>query len=273
MRISVIGFNTRYDNPVRLLYRILSRVRPSFVASFLKRILRIKRRVVSTEAGRFFVDPVSNFGNTVLTEPEYEPDMISALKATLGEGDTFLDVGANEGYFSVIASRLVGDSGLVVSIEPQSRLQGVLFRNIAENSAYNMHVIQSAISDGIGTATLSLAPDMNTGSSGIFRGTRYRNPTEIVPQTTLEKLLDFLKLDRIKLMKMDIESFEYEAILGSPAVFEQNRIENIALELHPSILKRRGKSESAIVGFLERNGYRRNEDHRTLVFTKNLVAR
>lgn len=94
--------------PRQLLYRILVRIRPSFVASFLKSLLRIKRRVISTGDGKFYVDPVSNFGNTLITESCYEPEMVVALKNLLKEGDTFLDIGANEGYFSILASKLVG---------------------------------------------------------------------------------------------------------------------------------------------------------------------
>jgi len=91
----------------------------------------------------------------------------------------------------------------------------------------------------------------------------------MIPQITLSELLRLLRVDRIKLMKIDVEGFEYEAILGSKDVFRGNIIENIALELHPTILQRRGKSESDILDFLTENGYRRNEEYETLILSKS----
>jgi FkbM family methyltransferase len=246
----------------------LMRVRPASLASTLKHVLRIQRRVVQTQAGRFYIDPVSNFGVGVQREGSYEPELSYAVRTLLREGDIFVDVGANEGFFSIVASKAVGPTGRVIAIEPQSRLQGVLARNIRENGALNVDVIQRVISDAPGVATLSVSPDMNTGSSGLFRATRYRVPTQDVLQTTLESLFDLLSLRSVRLMKMDIEGFEYEAVLGSPEVFRSGRIEYLALELHSTILSRRGKREKDIVDFMEECGYRCDDRFKTLVLAK-----
>ena len=226
--------------------------------------------MVQTAQGRFFVDPASNLGNAIVTQDAYESQMLESLTSLLKDGDVFLDVGANEGYFSIIASKLVGPSGVVLSIEPQSRLQGVIFRNIAENVAFNIHPFQLAISDSIGTATISLLPDMNTGGSGLIVTTKYTVPTELVPQTTLQQFFHLLRIDRVKLMKIDVEGFEYEAILGSKELFASNFIENIALELHPQLLARRGKSEEEIIEFLRASGYEQDFNYRTLIMRKRL---
>jgi FkbM family methyltransferase len=244
-------------------------IRPALLGSVLKRLLMIKRRVVETDNGRFFIDPASNFGNGVL-ECEYEPEMTKTLKSLLVEGDTFVDLGANEGYFSVIASKIVGSTGKVICIEPQSRLQGIIFRNMLENKAFNIDVFQRAISDHIGIASLSLLPDMNTGGSGLFCATKYSVPKENVPQITLSRLLDQVCKNKIRLLKMDIEGLEHEAIFGSKNLFTKDIIENIALELHPALLERRGKSADEILCFLQKCGYFTNEKFRTLVLSKRI---
>jgi len=251
------------------VYRWLLRVRPAFVASFLKKLLGIRRRVVQTVHGRFFIDPLTYFGDVLVTEDSYEPQMINALKRILKPGDTFLDVGANEGFFSVVASKLVGETGHVICVEPQSRLQEVIRRNIDENGCQNIELHQVAISDHAGTARLYLSPDMNTGSSGIFRQTRYENRTEVVPQTTLGNMLKSLGVTRIKLMKIDVEGLEYEVILGSRDVFAARVIENIALELHPDVLEHRGKSASEIWTFLLENGYAEDRGYSSTMLSKN----
>jgi hypothetical protein len=55
---------------------------------------------------------------------------------------------------------------------------------------------------------------------------------------------------------MDIESWEYEAILGSPAIFSSGQIRALVVELHVDLLARRGLQADTIAHFLERHGYR-----------------
>ena len=56
-------------------------------------------------------------------------------------------------------------------------------------------------------------------------------------------------------MKMDIEGFEYEAILGSPEVFRRRQVTTIALELHRSRIAARGLDPDAVTRFLQECGY------------------
>jgi len=167
-----------------------------------------------------------------------------------------------------MGSRLVGETGRVFSIEPQTRLQPILIKNIELNSARNIHLSQVAISDSAGRVEMSLSPDMNTGSSGLARATKYWVSSEEVPQTTLERFIAENSPVRIKLLKLDIEGYEYEAILGSRKMFEDGIIQHIALELHPGILAKRGKNASDILSFLNSCGYSQNENFGSFVMTK-----
>jgi hypothetical protein len=85
--------------------------------------------------------------------------------------------------------------------------------------------------------------------------TRYPLPTEIVPAKTLAQVLREHGLDHVDLLKVDIEGGEYEAILGSPELFERKMVGAIALELHPQCLERKGRSEQQIVSFLTKAEY------------------
>lgn len=59
-------------------------------------------------------------------------------------------------------------------------------------------------------------------------------------------------------MKLDVEGFELEAILGSSEVFRKKRVAVLMVEIHDAILERRGKKSSDIVNFLESVGYTRD---------------
>jgi FkbM family methyltransferase len=181
-------------------------------------------------------------------------------------GGTFADVGANEGYFSVVGSRIVGPNGRVLTVEPQKRLHAVLKRNFMLNSSNNVTVFAAAVSDANGVAELNLAPSMNTGASSLMRRTRYTPERELVPTQTLSEIIDQSGVGRVDLLKMDIEGWEYEAILGSRTIFETGLIRALCLELHTDHLRARGLDSRLVTTFLVDCGYRHAPEFETLVF-------
>lgn len=245
---------------------LLMRVRPAPLAVVFKSLLRVQRLEVPTPEGTFWADPASDFGQRLLTVGRYEPELAATLRRLLRPGQVFADVGANEGYFSVLASRLVGSSGRVLAVEPQSRLQPVLRRNFALNHADNVTITAAVVSNDIGVAELNLAPSMNTGATSLIRSTRYGLQRESVPALPLAEILTRAGLTTVDLLKLDIEGWEYEAILGSQDIFRQGRVRAITLELHPQHLEKRGLSITPIMEFLQAAGFRHAPEFETLVF-------
>jgi len=231
-------------------------VRPAPLATVLKRLLRVGRVVADTPHGTFAVDPVTGIGAAVLRGQPFEPDTMSVLEAFLEPGATFVDVGANEGYFSVAGARLVGPRGRVVAVEPQSRLRPVIERNAALNGIENITIYGAAISDAAGTAELHLTSESASGSSSLFRTTRYALPSERVPTMTLAQLFADAGVERADLVKVDVEGFEYEALLGSPELLRRGAIRTLVLEWHPSVLAARGLDGGRIAALLAETGYR-----------------
>lgn len=245
---------------------LLMRVRPAPLAVVFKTVLGVRRIEVTTAAGIFWADPASDFGQRLLTVGEYEPELAATLLRLLQPGQVFADVGANEGYFSVMASRLVGARGRVLAVEPQSRLQPVLRRNFALNHADNVTITAAVVSDSIGVAELNLAPSMNTGATSLIRSTRYALRQETVPALPLAEMLARAGLTTVDLLKLDIEGWEYEAILGSREIFRDGRVRAITLELHPEHLEKRGLGIAPIMAFLQEAGFRHAPEYETLVF-------
>ena len=99
----------------------------------------------------------SNFGFRLTSAQGYEPETKALLVSFLKPGMVFVDLGANEGFFSVVASRLVGSGGKILAIEPQARLGSVIRRNLELNLAANVTLAQVAISAEAGVAT-SVSP-------------------------------------------------------------------------------------------------------------------
>ncbi len=79
-----------------------------------------------------------------------EPATTDFIKEHLKEGDIFMDIGANWGYFTCLASKIVGDDGLVVSIEPVKKTYWRLLDTMSRNWLFNVIAFNAALSDGHG---------------------------------------------------------------------------------------------------------------------------
>jgi len=237
------------------------------LASALKKIFRIKREIINLKTGTFYIDRISNFGSQLKLKGEYESDLKNSIEDILNEGDTFIDLGANEGYFSIIAGKIVGSKGNVIAIEPQTRLQSIIKKNIELNNLKNIRLVQTLITDSAGKEEISLSPDTNTGSSGVLKKQIYKVDKETVESISLEGLMKKMNIELIDLIKIDIEGSEYEAILGSKNLFQSKLIKKIALELHPQFLKKRNLNEAEILDFLLSCGYKKDTKYKNLLFT------
>jgi len=244
---------------LRLLQTVLMRVRPNLLADRIKVWLGVKRVPLSTDHGSFWIDPVSLLGIALSKRGVHEDGMVKTLQSYLKPGGTFVDLGANEGYFTVIGARLCGEAGGVLAIEPQQRLLPVIEENLRLNQSPSVTLLNVAVGAETGMAVMHLTASTNTGGSGFDRRSRFALPTQEVTMQTLEHVLDEQGIQRVDLMKVDIEGFEYEALLGSPQVFEQHRIKAVALELHPTLLAGRGKRAEDITEMLERCSYALSE--------------
>jgi FkbM family methyltransferase len=248
--------------------RWLMRVRPAPLAAVLKRLLGIHRLGFATKNGTFWIDPGSYLGATLAEQGAYEPATLAVLQSVVRPGETFVDIGANEGYFTVAAARLVGPLGRVLAIEPQTRLQKVLRRNLALNACGNVEVAAVAITDVAGPAELHLTPDMNNSASGLTPATRYRLATQTVECITLAEFFASRQVGEA-VVKMDIESWEYEAIMGGLELFRRGQVRVLILELHEALMARRGRDSTRIAAALAECGYQPRADEFGTVWTRH----
>ncbi len=237
----------------------IRRIRPAPLASALAHITGLHRREsVHTEHGTFLVAPISQLGFH-LRHGEYEGSTTEVLHKCLPPGGVFVDLGANEGYFTVLASRLVGPQGLVIAVEPQSRLQSVITANLEANNCLNVRLIKAVVSSKSQKVNLALSSAINNGSSSLFKHTKYPLPTEEVQSFTLGDLFAFTEVNRCDLMKMDIEGAEYDSLTGAREVLKRGIIRHMIIEVHDSILERRGLSWSRTHEVILECGYRSTE--------------
>ena len=183
--------------------------------------------------------------------PEYR-----VMKALLAQGDTFVDAGANYGTFSLLASRLVGNEGRVIAIEPQPRLCRSISESVGLSQAGNVTVMELALGAAPGSATL-LVPADDTGRSGFFpafsgKGHHDAVPVEVI---TLDSILSRQPHGGRLFIKIDVEGSELRALAGArQTITTQKPI--LMVELNPWSARAAEGSTSALVALLVNLGYR-----------------
>ena len=253
---------------IRRIYHCASLIHPSLAAGVAK-CFRLERRVVATHHGKFWIDPLSNFGQELIEHGDYEPEMALILERYLYTGAVFVDLGANEGYFSILASKRCGPAGRVYAIEPQARCQQVIQQNVQLNECTSVMILPVCVSDHAGQIVLHLHPATNTGATSIYKTARSSVRTSLVECLTLQAMLDANGIQIVDLLKIDIEGAEYEAVMGSPEVFKSGRVKAIALEYHPAILTSRGLRPSTLHEFLLENGHTLDTTFAKIVYVRS----
>lgn len=146
--------------------------------------------------------------DSLLITKEYEPVETKIIKGLVKEGDVIVDAGANIGYYTVLLSRAVGDTGKVYAFEPGEECFNLLSKNIKENGCKNVVLINKALSDKEGDIQFYIN-ERDKGSSSMIKDANGFKVT--VKGTTLDKEID----EPIDFMKMDIEGAELGALKGA----------------------------------------------------------
>ena len=188
---------------------------------------------------------------TIAADGIWEPYETSLLIDLLRPGAVFVDVGANIGYFSVLAASIVGDDGAVFAFEPDPENFRLLEANLALNDLHqNVTAIPAALAEQDRAGQLYLSED-NLGDHQIYAVDDQRESVQI-------KLLNggaFLedRLQRLDLLKVDTQGSEYQVIKGlMPLLLELATAPHILLELTPLSLRQAGSSGRALVELLGR---------------------
>jgi len=165
---------------------------------------------------------------------------------------TFVDVGANDGYYTLFAARRVGSTGRVVAVEPSSRERVNLKRNIARNRLDNVAIVPAALGSTCGVADLRLAQGVHSGHNTLgkfahdgVQAERFQR----VDLETLDKVASDLGLGGVDFVKIDVEGAEASVIYGARHVLTAMR-PIILLEINDRALRAQATSGEALLATL-----------------------
>lgn len=183
----------------------------------------------------------------------YEPETTVIVNALLRPGDVFLDVGANIGYYACLAA---GRGALVHAFEPNAHMMEHVRRSIALNHfAGRLIANEVAVAAEDGGALLHLSPQAhNTGLSSLLPlGHLAAGEAVRVPTVCLDTYCRQHGIERIRLLKIDVEGAEFQVLAGATGVLATIRPEAIICELGGFA---EGCRPTTVLGLLGEAGYR-----------------
>lgn len=176
----------------------------------------------------------------------YEPWTTELVKTELLPGDIFVDVGANIGYFTLIASKLVGESGHVYAFEPNPSSFAILKRNVEENGLHNVTIEQKAVTNLSGREEFW----SDKGNSYAWKKERARTAFS----ADCVSLDEYFQGRHIDLMKMDIDGGETKALEGGSKTLSTG-LEKLIIEFWPMGFNKQNIDPGAFLNTLASLGF------------------
>lgn len=178
------------------------------------------------------------------------------VESILRPGMTVLDIGAHHGYYTLLASMLVGSQGRVIAFEPSPRERIRLERHIRLNNCANVRVEQIAVGASPGRAELFLVEGVEDYCNSLrppaVNAETRRVSVEVV---TLDEFLSSTGLTEVHFVKLDVEGAELDVLRGASNLLRQPLRPVFMVEVYDLRTQPWGYAARDIVQFLAERGY------------------
>jgi FkbM family methyltransferase len=238
---------------VRILKNLLSGVRFRGKQALLNAVCPRNRVLSMTLFGYTFSCDLSEHIQRSIFLYGYDDLAQSFVKKNLKEGDVFLDIGANVGFYSLLAASIVGEKGRVVAIEPYPKTFAALKATVERNGIKNILPLNIGLGKEKGYSNLFINPAFHNDSpTMVHHEASERVRVEIV---SLDMVATTHHLENIDYLKIDVEGFEPNVFAGATTLLKEKRIKIIQCEFNDYWLRKNGSSPEVLHRLLIDFGY------------------
>ena len=257
-------------------FKIFVRRTSKFISTRLniseKRFLSNRRKLAAAKSdGRELVDIMPGIGMPMIIHPQmylkigytteiFEENSYYYISDVLQSGQTFVDVGANVGYFSLFASKIVGPRGRVIAFEPGEFACGLLRRNRELNRLQWLKIHQLGLGDKDETVSFNCGnPGMDVYSS--LGEIRHQNAAKVsfseieIELRRGDNWANENGLHHIDLMKIDVEGGELQVLKGMAGILREHRVHRLLIEISRDMASAFDYAPKDIFSFVEGFGY------------------
>lgn len=182
----------------------------------------------------------------------YERETVEMLRSLLKIGDSFVDGGAHIGYYTLLASSLIGPSGRVFAFEPSPSTFSRLLRNAELNNLMRATLLPYALGDREVSSTIFRLNPENAGMDSLSPGNDEIAEKASCAVVTLDGLLASGLMVPPQVIKLDVEGSEMNALRGAERLLSGHAPPAVIFEINPSVEARFGYQPQDLLTFLRR---------------------
>jgi len=201
--------------------------------------------------------PKNENSRAIFITGNFEPSEMSWLADTLKDEMVFIDVGANIGLYTMFAAKLVGAGGRVLAVEPSEREFQRLSLHVALNDLGNVTCLQFAAADETGVGKLKIAGEEKSGQNTLGKFVTESIEVlrvETVRMRPLDKVIAEHELERVDVIKIDVEGAELRVLGGLASTIERWR-PKLLIELAPEALASQNTTPEKLIEWLRDSRY------------------
>jgi FkbM family methyltransferase len=224
--------------------------------------------LANIQGSKMYIDPKDESIGVPMLVEGYEKNETKLFKKYIKENMGVIDIGANIGYYSLLAAKLVGKNGKVYAFEPETANYKMLLKNIEINGYKNIVSEQKALSNKNGKTNLFLSK-VNCGEPSFCKLNISTDDGFIEVETI--RLDDVIKDTRIDFIKMDVQGAEGLVLEGAENILKNNNLK-IMMEFWPAGLSNMGTDPQRLLTKLQQNGFKIsiidksfNQPHQSLI--------
>jgi FkbM family methyltransferase len=221
------------------------------LASLLKCAIGLPVRSVSGVFLEWF--PTSSADEWIAECMDHDSGVHQAMEKYLKPESVFVDIGGNVGLFSILARKKYGCE--VVVFEPSPREVAALRKNAALNGV-ELNICNVALGQSDGELLLQMEDAGNHTMNRVVQDASWATNTIRCPVRRLDEMLSPEQLRRVSLVKIDVEGFEMDVLLGLEKAAYELQGAAFVIEITPAWLEQNGHSAQALYQFMERHGWR-----------------
>lgn len=174
-----------------------------------------------TDGLLFTIPPGSVIGHEVLLYGLYEKDVVRCFESLIAPGDLVLDIGANLGQYTLLASNRAGAAGQVISIEPVPHIHRQLVRHLQVNGITNVTTIEAALGKEDGSVLMTIIADENDGMHHVAE-TESPEGFRVLQRRLDDVIREAAPQREVSVMKIDVEGWEENVFAGAEQVLAQH---------------------------------------------------
>ena len=213
---------------------------------------------VLRDGAMFLAQPGVPLGWHVAVFGTYEPEVRDIVRAVLPVNGVAVDVGANVGWHTILMAQMVGNGGRVFAAEANPSVRRRLEDNVAINRFRQVEVVPFAMGNNDGSVNFFGPPADDSGSGDGYVVTSCGSDSRAVihvEMRRLESVLASAAIDRLDLIKIDVEGFEWPVLRGAEKMIAKFR-PHIIFEYNADYVHRGEGTPDLMATFFQQHRYR-----------------